>query len=318
MELFDGKSDSTLQDVEIEVWVQTSLRKQFYNTLEKSKATLKHLLLGFEPPSKTDKQNVFHSMLTLESLRVLSWYQACNVYVRLRRTSIKKDSQEDGSNTATPLRVLWYHDAGRSILEIKSSRFNNLVSLFIGSILSSSEWRTFLEGPSKSLKHLRVGFEREEEEDHSGVADLEFPNLEVLELIDGGRFPQWLLIPDSVKLNAIPYISNLPSISELWIWATEYYENDIINRLPKLKTLCFSYVEDLELVVETLIERKANVEADLHVDGVKMEMIKTLILPFNQSDPNLSDQLEQFLKRCRELVEVVEGNAQSRFIEVEY
>ena len=192
------------------------------------------------------------------------------------------------------------------------------MSLDSRALLSSSEWREFLEGPSRTLKHLKLGFDRVHGLNHSGIPTLYFPNLEVLELDNVGDFAQWLLIPDSVKLITVAAVFNLPSISELWSWFPLYQSDDIINRLPKLETLCLGYVHVLEKVVGVLNRRKGNVEAGLQVDGVKMQMIKTLILPFNLSDPDLEDELREGLEKCRELVEVVEGNAHSRFIEVEY
>lgn len=164
---------------------------------------------------------------------------------------------------------------------------------------------------------MKLGFRNDKDEDHNGISPLKLPNLEVLELKDGGEFPRWLLIPDSAKLITRLDVSNLSSVSEIWSRDVGH-TYDFINRLPSLRTLCLSHVSYLNLFVEVLKGRKRNVEAGLQADGVKMEMIETLVLPFNLSDPELSDQLKRFLRNCRELVDVVEGNVQARSIEVEY
>ena len=318
LELYDRKSESTLEDVEIGVKVEMELQTQFFDILERSKATLKHLFLKSELSYFPDKQDPFHTLSAVESLRVLGWHHLCRV--RLRRTSVKRDSQDDGSNTASPLRVLWY-GANRSVLQNNSARLKNLVSLDTTVALSSSEWRDLLEGPSGSLKHLTFSFKHGYKENHSGVPTLEFPKLEVLELDDGGNFPRWLLIPDSAILIAHSGLSNLPSISELWAEDLDFMEEELSDRCARLKTLVlvarFQEAYQRDPLLNILNKRRINVEAGLEVDGVKMEPIQKLVLPSKLGYYSDSKEAKSFLERCRGLVEVVEGDAQSWFIDIE-
>lgn len=312
LELFDRKSGSTLKDVDIGVEVGEEHQAQIIRTLKKSKAHLKHLFLKTKTSIGLEDLLVYFS--AVESLRLPRLRDASKV--RLRRRPNKRDSREEGSTASSPLKVLWY-GTNQWILVINSPKFENSVSLDSGAFLTASEWREFLEGPSRNLKHLKLGFKSRDDEDHSGVPTLYFPSLEVLELYDAGDFPLWLLIPESTKLIAHSGVVNIPSISEFWSWTPVSHRNDITNRLPNLDTLCLGYVCDLKDVVEMLTGRKANFEAGLQVDGVKMEMMKTLVVPFSLSDPDLPDKFKRNVRRCRELVERVEGDSDSRFIEVE-
>lgn len=98
-------------------------------------------------------------------------------------------------------------------------------------------------------------------------------------------------------------------------------EEELTDRCARLKTLVLVGRSDdtnrSEALLDILDDRKSNVEAGLEVDGVKMEMIERLALPFSLGDSSLSEDTKNFVERCRELVEVVEGNAESRFIEIE-
>lgn len=189
---------------------------------------------------------------------------------------------------------------------------------------SSSDLRKFLDGPSRTLKHLRVNFPDWKAEERATIRSLKFPLLEVIEVEDGYSIPGWITLPTSVTLidRGIESGLDLPSISKLWILHLDRID-DVQNRAPILQTLrVFSIkleVAHWKKILEIVTTRWENVQAELKVDGIQMEMIKTLIIPFSLKTLGLSNEVFEILEKLKELVEnVIDGDSVPEIIDIEY
>lgn len=167
---------------------------------------------------------------------------------------------------------------------------------------SPSSWRDVLLHSSWSLKHIYIFFLSRSEE--KLVSNLEFPNLEVLELFERDlEFPDWMEVPSTLKLrhNGLLHF-RIPSVSQLWL--TDLLDtNDGSTRCPLREVIMFEVGEDdsqhdTTKLLKLLNARRENVEAELGVEGIKMQAPKKLVIPFESIT---SEQLEEY----RELVEEV-------------
>lgn len=114
-----------------------------------------------------------------------------------RKVRLGRRITQDDPKAASPLKVLWYR-SGRRLPEVDMVRFQNLVSFETADNLSPSQWRRFLQGPSTTLKHLRVEGGLKGNFLQGTITTLELPNLMVLDL-DGiyVEFPQWLVVREA-------------------------------------------------------------------------------------------------------------------------
>lgn len=169
--------------------------------------------------------------------------------------------------------------------------------------LTSSEWRRVLQWSSNTFKHLsiRIDSNEEEESEHEEsinvqLESLSFPRLQVLQLWVNveNEFPNWFKVPSSLVLLVdglgLGASVGMPSISELWIEdLTEWKE--ISNSCPILKVLRFSksrlYPQSQSDLLSLLKARSENVRTGLKVEGIEMEMLQTLVIPFKGVPFNL-------------------------------
>lgn len=95
-------------------------------------------------------------------------------------------------------------------------------------------------------------------------------------------------------------LASLPSVSELWL--------DLASRCPTLKSIRLDYLDSTSVpkLLHLLKKRNENVDAGSERDGVKMEKLKRLAIPFKSFD-------DEMLEECRDLVgEVVDSASEPR------
>lgn len=144
-----------------------------------------------------------------------------------------------------------------------------------------------------SLKHLSL--ELGGINDGELLQPLRFPILEVLKLYETESiFPSWMAVSSSLKLETFCIYRRLPSISELFV-ENEFYVEEVArltDRCPSLQILHFSkrllaYTDSIrhaEFIKLLLEGRRDNVAAGLEVEGVKMESLKRLFVPFDECE----------------------------------
>ena len=123
-----------------------------------------------------------------------------------------------------------------------------------------------------------------------------------------------MVVPPTLRLfTAEGFYRVLPSIEELWVCEIPNwdYVSFACPNLQVLKVQVFGEKPVPERLLPLLRKRKETVESGLEAGGVQMELLKKLVVPFNQ----LSDEkLEQY----RELVgEIVDLKSEPELWEVE-
>jgi len=290
LDLFDQKSVSTIREFSLSVPTAQALRLQneeekqeregkdlkdateLMQTLQKSRATLRSLSITFPLFPSQSLSLLFAGFLStfssLTDFRQIN-RQSPSV-VHIRRTS--KSEEEFASN----LKVLWLPTVSTSLLD-HLNLFSNLSSLRVDSPHSRKFWRKLLEVPSSTLRHLSINIMGEQE----GIDHLKFKFLEVLELkqkLHG--FPQWLLVPSSVKLKTTSWHSNMPNISELQVHSLREWDF-LVDRCPQLKVLRISIQDQsVGFLEELLVARKGNVQSGFEVDGIQMEPLEKVVIPW--------------------------------------
>jgi len=69
------------------------------------------------------------------------------------------------------------------------------------------------------------------------VTQLQFPNLEVLEMDEmGQQFPTWMAVPPTSNVSTYSFHSDLPAINELWIKKLSNWRS-LSSRCPNLQVL---------------------------------------------------------------------------------
>jgi len=198
------------------------------------------------------------------------------------------------------LEVLWLQSLWNFPIS-HPNLFTSLVSLQVGSFYGCTIWRSILVNSASTLKHLNINLEPQEEEEDEDVETLHFPILQVLEIKDwDGNFPSWLSFPSTTKVSMDLALASLPSVSELWL--------DLASRCPTLKSIRLDYLDSTSVpkLLDLLKKRNENVDAGSERDGVKMEKLKRLAIPFKSFD-------DEMLEECRDLVgEVVDSASEPR------
>lgn len=316
IDLYNKKCQSTLEEVDIAARIESKFEDHLVNVLQESRETLKHLSFTFSNPKETCiSQTLLQTHQNLISLRTYS----LRTFVHTKRLRpINGISDQEGS----PLKILWT-DVQPAILQLDLPRYQNLVSLSLSSFSPHLELRKLLDGPSKSLKHLSLAL-LSTEETGKEIDPLSFPRLEVCEFSHSSNidqhnsFPKWLVIPTSARLICHSYqVENLPSVEELWLFEFRFFQDVITSQVPEMTTLCIITPElsekRLGSLTNLLERRKANVEAGLEFDGIRLKMIKTLILRISSErrEGEGLGRLKQFVgevidRRIRDLVVEVE------------
>lgn len=325
---YNEKSDSSIEEVDIRVRVGTHDQDHLFDTLQCSAKTLEHVLIQSETAFYSQTWNSFlEKCQKLISLRILEVPSAdCRlVHLKMRsRLSSPSDStwnENSSIESASPLKVLWGVFDLR-FNQMNPKRFQNLVSLDLNEIFTSIQLRSILEAPSENLKHLAFHLEDEVgEEELKAIEKLILPKLEVLEIHGDIDFPPWMLIPSSVKLISWAIIyERFPSVSELWTRDLSTHSS-LVNRCPNLKVLrlirCEMKPDQLDCLLEFLEGRLINVEAGLQVDGTKMEMLETLVIPFSRFQSTAVERLKVYLKNSSDSIELVNSDSLPEIVEVE-
>lgn len=252
----------------------------------------------------------------------------------------------DGSNH---YKVLWISTNCKPLFESHLHLLDNLVSLKVEVWKQGSEWRSILDKPSRTLKHLTINVQTDYSE--TEISHLVFPALQVLEIESQDyRFPSWFRISHSpfTLINNSKLLSNLPSISTLWVDDLTCIDH-ITDHCPELMILRANVKgpsrEKREArkpsslpirakfrprnqfgqkyaprqppqdpgvsLNQALEERKGSVKNGMEVDGIKMKQIKALIVPFEALDDEELEGLSGLVE------EVIDLKTSSRFVEVE-
>lgn len=322
LELFDRKSQSTLEDVSIHLdtglWRQKELLPEL---LERSKDSLRFLFIYVEDfPSISPLYD-----LSLKLPRLVEFRVSRLIYESWSKVLLKRNETEDNDGphpeqNLSNLKILQCYDCPR-LIELHLNLLDNLSSLSLFIPLSFSEWRRILEVPSRKLTHSRMGISFGA--NIFQYPPLSLPKLKLLQVrTELSILPQWLRIPSTstfISEDSTTPIS-LPSISILCL--TNLIEIQRLRKhCPLLEELevgmRFQYIKatfsrkSVEELVSLLEERKEQSETGFEVDGVKMGSLKRLVIPYEQLK---SEELE----KLRNLVEeVVDVKSISPFMEIE-
>lgn len=302
VELFNRKSQSTLIEVSMNwsSWPVPALME----TLQKSKDTLR--ILHIEDKHGTVAAHMDNHLSRFTKLI------DCRVVENISgRTSLVHRGNK--INIAQGLQILWIPHSLR-LLRSEPRLFNRLVSLRLNGAISQKDCFYILERSSQTLKHVKFSMW----DQGSGFIppDLILPQLEMIDF--QGRFPTWLKPPHTCTLLVFLIPDSLPSISRLWIYLFAAIVA-LSNSCPTLVELrieehkCLNCQQHHDLI-SMLRQRKANVEAGIRIDGVKMIPLKRLVL----SSRMLSTTPQATLSQIRELVEeVVDLQSVSSIVQVE-
>lgn len=276
---FDAKSGSTLEEVFMIINPEVVADSEFrplIESIKKSKNTLS--ILAIESTDCPDEALQFNTIsLLLESPKIVDF--------RLMTESSNRVHLSRASNLDS-LRVLWLPSLWQ-LHETHPSLFKTLTSLqVLGVRYGHSKWRRILTHSSQSLKHLGVRMEKAEK-----LFPLQLPSLEVLELEvtseNGYEFPTWMLVKPTLKLTPLSLINNIPPISELWVTqATDLHF--YLEQCPQVQVLRLEVTSDKtgdgayidDELLGFLSKRGIQVENEESVQGVKIEPLKKVIIPF--------------------------------------
>jgi len=300
MDQFDEKSGSTMEGVELEINRLIWQTQGLIHSLQNSRASLSTVVIKVPLPGGIGESLAETLLLTLPNL---ADFRVGNL--NLRRCQLLRVTRADPEK----LQVLWIP----SFPNLPNQRplFQTLTSLRISRIYHHSEWREILALCSKTLKHLDIGLK-------SGRLDeiifpLEFSLLEVFEIRLGEEnFPTWMVVPQSLKLFDPSNSAGLPSISILWIYSFNDWE-ELSNRCPCLQIFRLDsfYSGDMFKLVNLLSTRRDNVDHGLEIERVKMEPLRKLVIPFKVFSQSELEQLRGLVG------EVVDAATEPLFWKVE-
>lgn len=220
LDQFNLRSRSTLS--EISITLKQSISPQYLFQLNQSilesRQTLRTFLFKSEATSHFAERSLAHSLLP--KVAVVDFRAQVDdeeVLVQLSTTMLARS----GSHQVLWLSELWNLPSSHPTL------FHALTSLRVGgSFYSHGHWRQVLEGFSTSVKHLDIGMDPQLERGEV-ISPLEFPKLEVLELLDVvDVFPGWMIFPPTLKLFVTDLFDVLPPVFELRV-----------NRIGSLESL---------------------------------------------------------------------------------
>ena len=247
---------------------------------------------------------------------------------------LEERDEDEEDDKGSSLRILWISDL-KNLLKSHLFLLNNLVSLILTEdSYGSLRIRRILERSSRTLKHLEITINNGEERQipKPQIPTLSFPKLKFLNICLGWNhntsvFPSWMRLPSlSTLIIWNPRtLSSLPACSKLWLVGLDVNRDllKLVSQCPELLELRIHIDrgrEGFEEISSMLSQRKANVEAGMEIQGVKMINLKTLVVPFRYVGLRGGTRLQKArLPELRELVEEVVDlrEALSQVIEME-
>lgn len=313
VELFDRKSDSSLEEVSMETRLDFQEAKSIVRVLAKSKKTLRILRIKeHDYFRRGDLAELSLKLLNLKECQIAPTFAQCQVHL------VHSDSK--GAEAGDQLRILWCPDFD-NLRKSFSHLFSNLVSLGLGTYLSPASWRKILESPSQTLRHLIIYTSRPRPED-SLLSPIDLPKLEILEMktqdssLASSIFPSWIRVGPSLStlIRHGHFYPSCPSVSTLWIDHPESIERlaDNCPELVELRVDSHDYLctNDLRALLSMLKQRKRKVEAGMEIEGIKMVHLKRLMI-------DLSECMSKEIVEMRKLVEQVSDLSTALPIELE-
>lgn len=306
--IFDQKSESGLKQVTMKMKrLSDAELTAFRELLERSKGTLEIIKIG----------NCFNPFLI-----DLSW--KCSNLIDFRIVNSNKmriellgdlESEGDGSSK---LKILWLPERCDILFTSHLLLLVNLVSLSVGGYLKFEIWRRILEVCGGNLKHLKMAVDLPDQT--LQILPIELPRLKALDydcrtftrLAD--RTPYWLQAPLISFLRTNESFPPSPCVSTLS--HTGHPEmNQIENNYPVLVELMqtvrrgsiFRPDTDWDMLLTILQCRKINVETGMEVDGVKMILLKRVVVFIANWSGQRIDVTEAKLAQLRLLVDEVEA-----------
>jgi len=156
-----------------------------------------------------------------------------------------------------------------------------------------------LELPSKSLKHLGIWFS---EETQDFIKVLEFPDLQVLKLGSPNEaFPAWFRVPFKLMPIMSGVFTSIPSISALRICRNLNKWELLVSACPQLEILQAylspgpSKAIHQGNLLALLQARRREVQAGTEFERVRLEIIKTLVIPFAGLSAQTALQLREYV-----------------------
>lgn len=328
LELFDSKSQSTLEEVQFSL---PKLESEEYSLLvqllERSKHSLRFLSIQLY-----DRVDFWYRESPIPDL---SWKLSHLVEFKVSHSQQKRESRVllrwnefEGSNrlgsnqNLSNLKVLWIYNFP-AFINSHLDLLSNISSLCLSRSVTSSEWRRILEVPSKTLKHLRMTASASSDPDSDQLSTLHFPRLKLLQTWSSEFFilPTWLDVPTtSILISELGFPLYLPSISILCIPDLRDIQRSKI-RCPLLVELevgkssdgiiAETYPDLVNELILVLKERNHQSEDGFEVDGVQMTPLKRLVIPFVQFRARKLEELRDLVEELLDLESV------SPFIEIE-
>lgn len=325
LKLFDDKSRSTLKEVSLKFEMyELDVDKggyqnrandwcfrEFVQVLSKSRSTLRILSIEMSnvPDALLKDLLIGFDYRTMPLVDLRLWqgqYSVSSCQVKILRKSEEVGKQVTKEGIA--LQVLWTCCLPNLLFEPDFIP-RSLVSLRIERGCHAQKLHPLLKASRKQLRHLYLFIIAENWE----LETLHFPRLEVLELslnLENPEFPNWISCPSSLKLSTWDVFHGLPSISELLIQKLKDC-TPLSGRCPLLHTFRYKPFDSsiefprLSNLVKLLLERRAQVEAGMEVDGIKMQNIKAVILPFKDFEGESETSASRVLDQVKSLVETV-------------
>lgn len=305
LELFDRKSDHSLREVSIQS-IGEDQESVISDILLRSRQTLSSLRLDVgDPYGRLSESTRALSDLSfrLSNLVEFKLFEVEPTRGSFGRPNVRVRIQNE-DQVAPKLRVLWIWKCDE-LFTNHLGLLRNLTSLVLYQHLENLEMWRVLEGPAHSLKHLDIQIHEFDEDQE--LPTLNFLNLEVLELMSYGYYPNWLSIPSTSTFISKQYHVPrcLPSINELWVDSLMKWEENLAGKCPILNTLRLSFdkkvIAQIKRILPLLKKRIQNVEEGLEVDGVAMVRIERLIVPLRFLKAELISELRELVDQVVDL-----------------
>lgn len=246
LQFFDERTNSTLEEVSMELESLESNLDGFTKVLEKSKGHLRTICLYHRnlKLSSTVERSLLDLSLRLpqlSSFRIIN--SQPNRLVHLRSKKYYRNSDADAN-----FKILWGFQRGSisKLVDLAPHRLENLISLQIESFMDYRELNAILRHCSKTLKHLEIKLAR--------LLDVNLPRVDLpcLEVLDidalninphSHKIPSWLKIPSSSTLAIrVDFFPNTPAVSKLWLHGLEAI-SQLGNTFPGLEEIRISTID---------------------------------------------------------------------------